>query len=58
MSNPPMVNVWVALLACALAAFIGYAWGRDVSQQQTRALCVRCQRALRMDEDEWEGDDE
>ena len=53
-----MVNAWIALLACTLAAFIGYCWGRDVAQQRTRALCVRCQRALRMDEWDPVADDE
>ena len=36
-----MVNVWIALLACALAAFIGYAWGRDATYQRVARNVVR-----------------
>ena len=36
-----MVNVWIALLACTLAAFIGYCWGRDVTYQRVARNVVR-----------------
>ena len=36
-----MVNAWIALLACALAAFIGYCWGRDVTYQRVARNVVR-----------------
>ena len=36
-----MVNVWVALLACTLAAFIGYCWGRDVTYRRVARNVVR-----------------
>ena len=36
----------------SLAAGAGIGW--SLSQQRMRALCVRCQRALKMDEGEWE----
>ena len=41
-----MVNVWVALLACALAAFIGYAWGRDVTYRRVARNVVRLQELV------------
>ena len=36
-----MVNAWIALLACTLAAFIGYCWGRDVTYQRVARNVVR-----------------
>ena len=50
-----MLTDWPAvLLAILLALAAGAGIGWSLCQQRTRALCGRCQRALRMDEDEWE----
>ena len=44
---------WRWLIPLALVAGASIGW--FLCQQRMRALCVRCQRALKMDEDEWEG---
>ena len=41
-----MVNVWIALLACTLAAFIGYCWGRDVTYRRVARNVVRLQELV------------
>ena len=41
---------WLILLSLVVGAGIGW----SLCQQRMRALCVRCQRALKMDEGEWE----
>ena len=53
--SPPMLTDWPAvLLAILLSLAVGASIGWFLCQQRMRALCVRCQRALKMDEGEWE----
>jgi len=49
---------WPAiLLGILLSLAAGLCIGWFLCQQRMRMLCRRCQRALKMDEGEWEGDD-
>ena len=49
---PDYLAILIAILL-SLAAGAGIGW--SLCQQRMRALCGHCQRALKMDEDEWEG---